>query len=342
MKEELKTRKRKELALAVAAALALAFVFALALPRLKGEVVLPNPSDEAVPQEPVGRHPLTGEVIYKDVGFPQTYGVMVDDHVDAWPQAGLEKAFLVFEAPVEAGIPRFLAFFYEGQEVGKIGPVRSARPYFLDWNNELDALYAHVGGSDAALDLIASGGTFDLNEYGKSSFFWRAYNRYAPHNTYTSTARLRSFAGERRSVYETWTFKDPPVVAEPEVARFELSFYPPTYVVEWKFDPFLNRYRRFQAGGAHVTEDGEQVMADNVAVVVTDVVVLDSVGRRRIRTLGEGEAVVFLDGNQEKGTWKKETQSSRLRFYDGQGQEMVFNAGVTWVEVIPDASALSF
>lgn len=335
-------RKRKELVAAVGAAFALAFVFALVLPRMKGEVAAPDRSGEASVQEPMGRHPLTGAVVYEKTDAPQVYGVMVDNHVDAWPQAGLNRAFLVFEAPVEAGISRFLAFFHEGQEVKKIGPVRSARPYFLDWNNELDALYAHVGGSDAALDLIVSGGTFDLNEYWLAGYFWRAHNRYAPHNTYTSTERLSSYAGQRHPVYETWTFKDSPIVPRPEVERFELFFYPPTYVVEWKFDSSLNRYRRFQGGSAHTMEDGEQVTADNVAVVVTDVAILDSVGRRRVRTLGEGEAIVFVDGKKKEGRWKKNTQSARLRFYDERGEEIVFNAGVTWVEVIPDADDLSF
>ena len=273
---------------------------------------------------------------------------MIDNHVDAWPQAGIDNAFLVFEAPVEAGISRMLAFFYEGQEVEKIGPVRSARPYFLDWNNELDALYAHVGGSNAALDLIASGGTFDLNQYWLDSYFWRSHSRYAPHNVYTSVERMSQYVAARKEqgrvsepLYETWSFKDPDIQVEPQVERIELSFYPPTYVAEWKYDETTNRYVRFQAGVAHTMEDGGEVMADNVAVVVTDVAILDGVGRRSVRTIGEGIAVVFRDGKKIEGTWKKTAQSKRLRFYDQEGSEIIFNAGVTWVEVVPDLDDLT-
>lgn len=348
-KEELTKRKRKELVVAIGMALTLAFVFLGLLPRLKTDgnsVGLERKSNET--REVIGRHPLTGMPVYEDIGFPQVYGVMIDNHADARPQAGLDMAFLVFEAPVEAGIPRMLAFFYYGQDIEKIGPVRSARPYYLDWNNELSALYAHVGGSDAALDLIASGGTFDFNQYWNDGFFWRAYNRYAPHNVYTSSELMGDFVKRRRAqnkvadpLYETWKFRDPDFSSQMETDRVELSFYPPEYVAAWHYNNLTHRYLRFQADLAHTMEDGTQIMADNIAVVISDVKILDSVGRRRIRTIGEGEAVVFLDGRKIEGTWKKQTQSSRLRFYDAQDAEIAFNAGVTWVEVIADRDDLS-
>lgn len=342
--------KQKEFFIAIGVAFLLAILFTLLLPRLKSER-LPFLQAVQVPavQEPTGRHPLTGQVVYEDTGFPRVYGVMIDNHVEAWPQAGLDKAFLVFEAPVEAGISRFLAFFHEGQVIEKIGPVRSARPYFLDWNNELDALYVHVGGSDDALDLIASGGTFDLNEYWHATNFWRAYNRYAPHNTYTSTQRLGAYVLERKKagrttepVYETWKFKDPAISQESDVNSITVSFDPPTYVVEWKLDASMNRYVRFQAGKAHTMEDGATVTADNIAVVVTDVEVMDSVGRRKVRTIGQGDAFVFMDGGHREAKWKKESQSGRLRFFDKQENELIFNSGVTFVEIIPKRDDVSW
>lgn len=294
------------------------------------------------------KHPLTGFQVEEEVVTPRVYGVMIDNQEDAWPQIGLDQAFLVYEAPVEAGISRLLAFFYEGQEIKKIGPVRSARPYFLDWNNELDALYAHVGGSDSALDRIATGGTFDLNQFWFDPYFWRAENRYSPHNVYTSTELLGSYVAFRKEqgrapvpLYESWLFKEPAIVDSADTKRLEVSFYPPTYLVEWKFDASKNRYFRFQSGSAHVMENGAQIMADNVAVMVTDISILDSVGRRKIRTLGEGEARVFQDGKMRKAIWKKASASQRLRFYDVNGIEIAFNPGVTWVEIIPDVQDLS-
>jgi hypothetical protein len=341
-KEEKTKRKRQQTLIIEIAILALAFVFVVVLPRVLGSV---DPMDgvvDAQAQNPIGLHPLTGLPIYEEVGTPRAYGVMIDNHVDSWPQAGLDRAFLVFEAPVEAGISRMLAFYSEDQEVQKIGPVRSARPYFLDWNNELDALYAHVGGSDAALDRIVSGGTLDLNQYWFDEYFWRSYSRYAPHNVYTSTELLGSYSKKTEPLYETWVFKDPAVSVEPTIEQLSVSFYPPIYVADWKYDRSTNRYMRFQNGSAHTVEDGGQIFADNVAVIVTEVKILDSVGRRSIRTIGEGEAVVFLDGKIEEGKWKKSSESQRLRFYAKDGTEIVFNSGMTWIEVVPDRDSLSF
>src|SRR5688572_5513956 len=104
------------------------------------------------------RHPLRGEIVverYEEL--PQVLGVLIENAADAWPLSGLDEAFLVIEAPVEGDIPRFIAFFSEESDVDLIGPVRSARPYYVDWNAELSGIYAHVGGSPEALDLIASG-----------------------------------------------------------------------------------------------------------------------------------------------------------------------------------------
>ena len=131
-------------------------------------------------EEEIIRHPLTGESLETEIeNLPQVFGVMIENAADAWPLVGVNEAFLVIEAPVEAGIPRFIAFFSEDQEVDKIGPVRSARPYYLDWNDELDAVYAHVGGSPEALDLIKYElDTIDLNQFWQSEYFYRqnSYN----------------------------------------------------------------------------------------------------------------------------------------------------------------------
>ena len=195
----------------------LAILVALVLPKFVYRSS-PEPTDEQeTTSDAVYRHPLTGASIYAPlVELPQVFAVMIDNHEDAWPPSGIDQAFLVIEAPVEAAIPRLLAFFSSEEDVAEIGPVRSARPYYLDWANELDALYVHVGGSNAALDLIASGGTFDFNQYWWGEYFWRAGNRFAPHNVFTSTTLMNEFVTRRTEagvvperLYDVWLFKDP-------------------------------------------------------------------------------------------------------------------------------------
>jgi hypothetical protein len=287
------------------------------------------------------QHPLTGVWIYDQIEPPQVFGVMIDNHEEAWPAAGVEEAFLVIEAPVEAGIPRMLAFFSQEQEVETIGPVRSARPYYLDWAAELDALYAHVGGSNAALDDIASGGTFDMNQYWWGQYFWRSTQRYSPHNVFTSTELLNDFYELREEaslaptrLYDVWTFKDPePTDTE---SHLYIDFWAPVYVVDWDYNSETGMYERSQFNEPHVAYSGERIAADNVAVVVTEVKIIDYVGRRDIRTTGEGYGYVLQDGQVIEVTWKKPSISERLKFYDREtGEEIVMNAGRTWIEVVP-------
>lgn len=61
---------------------------------------------------------------------------MIDNHKGAWPQVGLNSAYSVYEIIVEGGETRLMALF-KGVDLEKIGPVRSARHYFLDYALEM-------------------------------------------------------------------------------------------------------------------------------------------------------------------------------------------------------------
>ncbi|HLD17517.1 MAG TPA: DUF3048 domain-containing protein [Patescibacteria group bacterium] len=296
------------------------------------------------------RHPLTGEKLAQPTPFSPVAGIMVENAYDARPQAGLENAFLVIEAPVEAGISRFLAFYdldLRKEVAEKIGPVRSARPYFIDWADEWDALYAHVGGSDAALSLLRSSNVFDVNQFWNDAFFWRSHDRFAPHNVYTSLELLRSawnrmVPSEKTVDYGVWTFKDGQPLLLSDQASLKVEFSTPPYRVEWVYNAGTNRFERFQAGERHRMESGEVLQAENVAVLVTSVRVIDSVGRREIRTIGEGKAWVVQDGCFFPASWKKPFVEERLRFYRENGEEIFWNAGTTWIEVVASEDQISW
>ena len=179
----------------------------------------------------------------------------------------------------------------------------------------------HVGGSDEALADISVDGTFDLNQYWSDSYFWRSPKRAAPHNVYTSVEQLnRAFvqAVTRKeattSLYGLWKFKSSTPKERVESSGITIQFEPP-YRIYWQYDVNAKRYQRQQASKEHLTEDGHEIVADNVAIVITDVEILDAVGRRRVRTIGEGDAFVFQDGQIVEGTWRKPSPSERLRFF---------------------------
>ncbi|MFH1711919.1 MAG: DUF3048 domain-containing protein [Patescibacteria group bacterium] len=286
------------------------------------------------------RHPLTGERLDQPYEtLPQVFGVMVENSADAWPLVGLDGAFLVIEAPVEGSIPRFIVFSSEESDIEKLGPVRSARPYYLDWNDELQGVYAHVGGSPEALDLIKYDyDTIDLNQFWQSEYFYRQNgNRYAPHNVYTSSELLISALDELEldpPTYSSWRFKDDSPI-EDNARSLKVDFTSgATYDVDWDYNKETNTYTRHQGRSVMKMEDRATIEANNIIVLATDIRVIDNVGRKQIKTVGEGDALIAQDGEVFLCRWKKDERTDRLRFYTHDGFEISMNAGKTWIEVV--------
>lgn len=298
--------------------------------------IVPPPA--TVDQGPTGRDWLDGT---PDDGTPlRPFAVMVENHSDSRPQSGLSAAKLVFEAPVEGGITRFLAVFAASGTVREIGPVRSARPYYPDWAFGLGADYVHVGGSPDAFIKLAQLRLHDIDEfaYGATAF-WRSSHRYAPHNAYTSVDLLNGVREERvwatTSTAAAWRYVDPQPPEERPTSTPDLviDFSSPSYRVEWRYQHGENAWRRFQAGAPHADLDGTPILAKNVAVIRTETQVLDQVGRLKLRTIGSGKAWVFRDGRMITGRWKKIAAEDRIRFETVDGKEISFVPGPTWIEV---------
>ena len=116
---------------------------------------------------------------------------MIDNHDDAWPQAGLQQAYMVYEIIVEGGETRLMALF-KGVNPEKIGPVRSARHYFIDYAMlYVYLLYVHFGQSPQAQSDIKKFSIDDINGIAEDgTTFWRVKDKAAPHNAVTSMANL--------------------------------------------------------------------------------------------------------------------------------------------------------
>lgn len=268
--------------------------------------------------------------------------VMIENHSEARPQAGLSQAKVVYEAPVEGSITRFLALYTSDQEIAKVGPVRSARPYFLDWTSEYgNAMYMHVGGSPEALEKIKQYKMFDLNEFYFGKHYWRSANRSAPHNTYSSSERWNAALAENGSDFATTTYlglvfdEKQTNCTENCVQKITVNYAPPVYQAVWKYSSSTQQYERFQMNKPHVDEDGKHIFADSVVVVYMNTRVLDDVGRLSVATVGEGKAVVFSAGGKIEGKWKKENRTARMRFVDSLGSEIALKAGKLWIQVVP-------
>ena len=131
-------------------------------------------------------------------GNDRPIAIMIDNHKDAWPQAGLQDAYMVYEIIVEGGETRLMALF-KGADLEKIGPVRSARHYFIDYALENDAIYVHFGQSPQAQSDIKKYSVDDINGISEDgTTFWRVKDKTAPHNAVTSIANLLKSAKSKK------------------------------------------------------------------------------------------------------------------------------------------------
>ena len=306
----------------------------------KKEIKIIKKKDKAVIEENVDMKMrlIDGKYIPQEEKNAFPLAIMIDNHSDARPPSGLEKANLVFEAEVEGGITRYLAIFASNDNISEIGPIRSARPYFIDWVSEFGALYAHVGGSPEALVRIKKENIFDINEFYNEHYFWRSdlFNR--PHNVFTSTEKLRTYIKKKKlkkKEYFPWIYKDDEIKDNlPDKNIILINFKLDNYHVKWEFDKKNNDYIRYQNGKLHYVRSGDFIRTKNIIIQYINAQEIDEKLRLKMDTIGEGDAFVCFDGKCQKAIWKKKSKTSRTRFYFSDNKEVNFNRGTTWVEVL--------
>jgi len=186
----------------------------------------------------------------------------------------------------------------------------------------------------------------NLNEFFKGEYFWRSSVFSPPHNVFTSGENIISYLNKkekRDGIYLGWQFKD----SEEESGRgttseITIDYRLSGYEVTWKYDQAENKYERLLGGEKHLGLKQAGIFADNIIIQVLSAEEIDEKLRLKMDTVGTGEALVCLDGNCREGEWKKKNKGARTRFYDLDGQEFVFNRGVTWVEVVRPEIKFSF
>jgi hypothetical protein len=277
-------------------------------------------------------------------------GVMIENNYEARPLSGIGMANIIYEAPVEGNITRFFAIFNRENSIDKVGPVRSARPYYLDWLSEYgDMMYMHVGGSPEALENIQTYGVFDMNEFARGWYYWRSSDRRAPHNTYTSSnlwnKAYEAYAKpENNNEFLSWKFteKIEDDCGETCVDSVNISYSPPTYASEWQYVSSTKQFERYEGGRIHKDREENAIVADTIIVQKMDVTVIDNVGRLRIDTIGSGQVLVFRNGRVIEGEWRKDDRVSRTRFYDVEGVEISLKPGKIWVSIVGDRHRVEF
>lgn len=294
----------------------------------------PKPVEPPKPTTEASR--LTGVQISPELNKLPVTGVMIENSPDARPQSGLKDAGIVFEAIAEGGITRFLALYMEDQP-DYIGPVRSVRPYYLDFLVPFDAPIAHAGGSGEALAQIKNEGIKDLDQFANAGAFQRVSNKFAPHNLYTSRAKLldlHNAKGFTASNFTGWARKEKEAPLEtPTVKNIALKISKPLYDVSFGYDAGSNSYLRSLAGQPHKDEkSGEQISPKVVIAIVTD---RSNNGIYSVyRVTGSGPVFVFQDGGLVEGTWEKADRKSPYVFKTPDGKPLLLTPGKTWVTLV--------
>jgi hypothetical protein len=291
---------------------------------------------------------LTGLQVDPSINQRPVTGIMIENSTDARPQSGLDQAGVVFEAIAEGGITRFLALFQDNQP-DYIGPVRSARPYYVQWCMGFDCALAHVGGSPEALSNIKAWGTKDLDQFSNSGGYARISSRYAPHNVYTSIAKLNQLEAGKKFGTATYTSlprKKDAASPTPNATSINLAISGAQYNAHFDYDATSNSYKRSEGGAAHmvVNSAGQQTqISPKVVVALVMQYGLEADDHHsQYNVTGSGQAFVFQDGTVTPATWSKTDKSAPMTLTGSDNHPVQLNAGQTWFTALSSAGLVSY
>ena len=281
------------------------------------------------------------------------YAVMINNHAKARiNHAGLDDAYIVYEAIAEGGLTRLMAIFKD-KDTDRIGSVRSSRPYFLDYALEYDAIYVHFGGRSQALSDIKTLDIDNIDGMSTASAFWRdrTLGVALEHTAFTNMEKLKSAVSDKG--YRTKTNKK--LLLNYKVDEFNLDSkedsivannisipYSHYVVTSYTYDAEKKVYNRFVNGVAHT--DGitkNQYTAKNIIVMKVNNYSLDSYGRQKLDNIGSGEGYYITNGYAVPIVWEKESRSSQTIYRYSDGTEIDVNDGNTYIQIQPIAQELT-
>lgn len=288
---------------------------------------------------------LTGVQVNPKLNDKPITGVMIENSPDARPQSGLLDAGVVIEAIAEGGITRFLALYQEGQP-DYIGPIRSVRPYYLDFALAFNASVAHVGGSPEALGQIRGLKVRDLDQFHNAGAYRRVAERYAPHNVYTSMRALDALnkkKGFNSSKFDSFPRKKDQASSTPTATSINIAISSYYYNTHYNYDRKTNSYKRQEGGANHMDQKSKKQLSPKVVIaMVTDYGIASDGAHSKYRMTGSGNVVIFQDGIAIKGKWSKKTRSSQITFTDAEGKAIRLNAGQTWITLVGNSKAITY
>jgi Protein of unknown function (DUF3048) N-terminal domain/Protein of unknown function (DUF3048) C-terminal domain len=322
----------------------------------------PPPPSEAPPTaEPppaLVPAPLTGVLVSPEAAARHPIAVMIDDQFYARPQSGFNSAAVVWHAPAEGGIPRYMLIFQD-EIPADVGPVRSSRQYYIEWASEWNSMYVHAGGSPQAIATLNAKGhgewVYNADQFrwgtqgtsctgSPSCYLWRATDRFSPHNVYTDGKHLRRLAkrvgAADAPTGQAWTFgPDKALELRPDGGLIRVNF--PDVTISYRYDAATNSYVRYVGLSTQPQTDrgDEQVVAPkNVVILRMQFGALNDghpdKHRLEAHNIGRGTAWISTGGVTVKGEWRKKSATAPTLLYGPDGEPITLTAGQTFIEVI--------
>ena len=277
------------------------------------------------------------------------YAVMINNNHAAWPQCGLQDAYLVYEIIAEGGITRMMAL-YKDTYPTKVGSVRSARHYFIDYAEENDAIFVHWGGSPQAYSRIGTGiDDIDGIALEGSVFFRdRSLNRAYEHTGFVDLEKAKTYAENKGDARDTdkdlllnYSAEEVDLSANVQASRadeviLEYSYY---HTTSYEYDSENKVYKRSMSGKANVDlETGEQYTAKNIIIYKVDNYTIndgENKGRQELENIGTGKGYYVSNGYSVPITWEKTSHSGQTVYKYENGEEITVNDGNTFIQILP-------
>ena len=307
-------------------------------------------AEEDIPDERVEvdgkiRSYLTGEMVDVSKANRRPVAVMMSNDKQALPQYGINRADVVYEAPVEGVMVRYMAIFEDYDDLERIGSVRSCRTYYTYFAREWDAIYAHYGQSTFALPYLKNVDNINGIEGIGGKAFYRSKDKKAPHNAYTSGERLNNtikelgYRTEYDSNYEGhFLFNKPNKNAAPENGFSAIKIVPGyPYNEPWfEYNQNDGLYYRYQYNDKHMGNEA-QIAVKNIILQYSPVAHYASTDYLNINVHEQSYGFFITEGKASPVTVKKDGEFGVTHYYYNDGTEIKLNTGKTWICIINSA-----
>ncbi|MGV8145630.1 MAG: DUF3048 domain-containing protein [Alkaliphilus sp.] len=315
------------------------------------ELIIEEKQKETGKPEGKGLNSLTGLWIDENIVLRRPVAVVINNIRKALPQSGISQADIIYETLAEGEITRLIALFKEF-DAERIGPLRSARHYFIDFALNHDAVFVHHGVSPLAAAAIKNLKPANLNSLShlERTLSWRDATRKSQrgmfeHSLYTNAEKILKawdVVGYRASLKETYKpmfiFRDTDWIPVGRKAEKVTVHFSKEYVPEFYFDVERGLYLRNQFGEPHIDEyNGKQLAVKNIFILYTDIWTIrgDKEFRRDMNLLTSGKGKYITNGRAIPITWSRKSNHSPYTLKDLDGNILEINRGKTWICVFP-------